>query len=126
MYEEGNQQVTVLVCFESSEDQALSYGEVHYFVKDKDGFPVLKVLRDTCMHVNICENVIPVPKDPVMHAFLASSVLGCYFKGVKETDNSKFIIIDQVQSNFLELLGKYRILKQNLDIGFDKILESLK
>ena len=68
---------------------------MHYFVKDKeDGFPVLKVLRD--MHVKICENVIPAPKDPVMHAFLASSVLGCYFKGVKETDNYKFIITDKV------------------------------
>lgn len=83
-----------LVQFQSN-DGLPNFGEIHYFVKNENvGYAVINVLRNA--QVNICENGLRAPTDPVVKEFLTARVLGFHFIGVQHTRTYKLIRCDQI------------------------------
>ena len=83
-----------LVQFQSN-DGLPNFGEVQYFAKNENvGYAVVNVLRNA--PVNICENGLAAPTDPVVKEFLKARILGCHFIGVQHTRTYKVIRCDQI------------------------------
>ena len=84
----------LIVQFQSN-DELPNFVEIQYFVKNENvGYAVVNVLRNA--QVNICENGLAAPTDPVVKEFLTAKVLGFHFISMQRTRTYKLIRCDQI------------------------------